>query len=315
MPESSDSTGKSTRLALADPPSSPQPGPSTGGRGAGATARSRKGHELDTAVAVALRSLRRNAVLNVTVRSLLAMWALVAAALAIAYTATRSDTIVATLTSTSSTEPFAVRLLSLSLPALLLAGLGAMCSVAAWLLHSRGREDLERGMECVSRLQREAEVAITARGLTHVFEEKLATARRGFSLQLWLGRTLFLVSLTLFSAALANAIATGVDLATVALGAGSLLTALYGTARSVPKRIACHLADVLQMQCAITGCIRQISLIEAEAYALLCKHKDDPETVVDAVAECQRAIDVAVERTIVLIQRYADPDRSLPASE
>jgi hypothetical protein len=62
--------------------------------------------------------------------------------------------------------------------------------------------------------------------------------------------------------------------------AGSLLTALYGTARSVPRRIACHLADVLQMQCAVTGCIRQISLIEAEAYALLCKHKDDPETVI-----------------------------------
>ena len=91
--------------------------------------------------------------------------------------------------------------------------------------------------------------------------------------------------------------------------AGSLLTALYGTARSVPRRIACHLADVLQMQCAVTGCIRQISLIEAEAYALLCKHKDDPETVIGAVAECQRAIDVAVERTVVLIERYTDPDR------
>jgi hypothetical protein len=38
-------------------------------------------------------------------------------------------------------DPFVIRLLSLSLPALLLAGLGALCSVAAWLIYSRGRED------------------------------------------------------------------------------------------------------------------------------------------------------------------------------
>ena len=313
MSDPSDTTGTGARLALAAEPPSPEgDGPAVIADDAPA-AKPRRHGELDTAVAVALRSLRRNAVLNLMVRALLAIWALAAAGLAIAYTATRSVEIVATLTSTASTEPFVVRLLSLSLPALLLAGLGALCSVAAWLLYSRGREDLERGMESVSRLQREAEVAITARGLTHVFEEKLATARRGFSLQLWLGRTLFLVSLTLFSAAVANAIAAGVDLATVVLGAGSLLTALYGTARSVPRRIACHLADVLQMQCAVTGCIRQISLIEAEAYALLCKHKDDPESVMRDVAECQRAIDVAVKRTVVLIERYTDPggERSL----
>jgi hypothetical protein len=262
------------------------------------------------AVRLALQALRRNALLNVVVRALLAIWALAAAGLAIAYTAARSTQIVETLTSGSSAEPFVIRLLSLSVPALLLAGLSVLCAVAAWLLYSRGREDLERGMESVSRLQREAEVAITARGLTHVFEEKLATARRGFGLQLWLGRTLFLVSLTLFSAAVVNAVAAGVDPATVTLGAGSLVTALYGTARSVPQRIACHLADVLQMQCAVTGCIRQISLVEAEAYALLSQHKEDPETVIDAIAECRRAIDVAVRGTVELIERNADPKGS-----
>jgi hypothetical protein len=89
--------------------------------------------------------------------------------------------------------------LAQTLPVALLAALAILCGIATWLLHSRGQEEIEQAMDGIGRLRREAEVAIPARGLAHVFEEKLANARRAYLLQLWLGRTLFLVSLGLFA--------------------------------------------------------------------------------------------------------------------
>jgi hypothetical protein len=261
----------------------------------------------EAAVDVAVKAARRNASLNVVVRALLGTWALLALALAMAYVTVRSGEIVDELANGVSEDEFVMRLIALILPAVVLVMIAAGCTGAAWLLYSRGREDLERGMESIARLQREAEVAIAARGLTHVFEEKLETAHRAFSLQLWLGRTLFVVSLTLFAGAITQAVAAGIDLTTLALGSGALTSALYGTARAVPHRIACHLADVLQMQCAVTGCIRQISLIEAQAYALLSKGRADPERSTQIVSGLQVRIDEAVQATVARIEKYADP--------
>ena len=168
-----------------------------------------------------------------------------------------------------------------------------------------GRRSSERASDCVGRLRREAEVAIPARGLTHVFEEKLANARRAYVLQLWLGRALFLVSLGLFSAALINAIAGGESLLTAVFTAGSIVGVLFGTARRVPRTIARHLADVVQVQCAITGCDRQIGMFENYAYNLLNERSTDD--VLGALVVVHERIETVIENAVTRIERYADP--------
>ena len=278
--------------------------PSDGSQGAAAP---EVNVQLEECVALASKALWRSATLNFGVRVVLAAAALVSIALAIAYTALHGDEIAGAVADSSPSDALGLRLISLTAPPLLFTLFAALCACTAWVAFSRGREELERGLDGVARLQREAEAGIAARGLTHVFEEKLATAHRAFTLLLWLGRTLFIVSLTLFAAAVVNAIATGVGPETLILGGSSLLSALFGTARIIPERIACHLADVLQIQCAVTGCIREISLLEAEAYALLCRHKDDPENVAELVCDLHTRIDEAVQNAVVRIEDYADP--------
>jgi len=206
-------------------------------------------------------------------------------------------------------ESLATRVLAETLPVALLLVLAMMSGFATWILHSRGIEELDHSLDGIGRLSRQAEVAIPARGLTYVFEEKLANVRKAYLLQLWLGRTLFIVSLGLVLGAVLNAVFKGEELVSLALGGGGLLGAAWGTAKKVPKTIAHHLADVVQLQSAIAGCDRQIGLFETYAYALL---KDvqpaDRENVLPRLMEVHRAIEGVVDQAILRIEKYSDPE-------
>jgi hypothetical protein len=67
-----------------------------------------------------------------------------------------------------------------------------------------------------------------------------------------------------------------------------------------------HLADVVQIQSIITGCDRQISLLESAALAAL-KNNADPIAAHRLVLEAQSRIDQVVERAVVRIEDFADP--------
>jgi len=163
-----------------------------------------------------------------------------------------------------------------------------------------------RTLDTVSRMEREGEVAVSARGLIYAFEEKLQNARRAFMLLLWLGRTLFLVCLGLFAAAIVNALVGGSDLVTAVLGGSSVAGALLGVVRAVPRTLAHNLADVIQIQSIITGCDRQISLLESAAFNAINRSADAAATQ-DAVIDVQRRMDQVVASAVRRIERYTDP--------
>jgi hypothetical protein len=268
---------------------------------------STRSQQADDLTQILLRAVKTNTRLNAIVRCLLAALGLGAMISALIYTLAHASSIVTALADDSPEGASLVeRVFTQTWPVILLIALSVMTMVAAWVAHARGQEELERASDCVGRLRREAEVAIPARGLTHVFEEKLANARRAYILQLWLGRALFLVSLGLFSAAVINALAGGESLVTATFTAGSIVGVLFGTARRVPRTIARHLADVVQVQAAITGCDRQIGMFENYAYKLL-KDKRATDDALGALIVVHERIETVVDNAIKRVERYADP--------
>jgi hypothetical protein len=277
---------------------------------------STRSQQADDLTEILLGAVKDNTRLNAVLRCVLAMLGVVATAAALIYTLTHASEIVGALSSARPAEVSLLeRILAQTWPVLVLMALAAITAVAAWWAHVRGQEEIERASDCVGRLRREAEVAIPARGLTHVFEEKLANARRAYVLQLWLGRALFLVSLGLFSAGVINALAGGESIVTATFTAGSVIGVLFGTARRVPRTIARHLADIVQVQTAITGCDRQIGMFENYAYKLL-KDERSSEDVLAALILVHERIEAVVENAIQRVERYADPgDDAEPPSQ
>ena len=139
------------------------------------------------------------------------------------------------------------------------------------------------------------------------FEEQLASAKRGHSLLLWIGRTLFIVTLGLFVAAFISALWHGVDPMTVGLGVGSLAGAVLGVATKMPESIAHDVANVMQLQLVVTGAHRQIGMLESDAFASL----NNPETArAEAhtmLLEVQNRIDTVVDTAIKQVEKFADP--------
>jgi len=246
-------------------------------------------------------TLRTNTVLNLCVRAGLAIIALAAAASAVAYTWLRGDELAQAIAG----EGDAGDLLAVAMPFLFFVLLSALAGVAAAVAHARGLEETSRTLEALTRIEREGEVAVSARGLIFSFEEKLHNARHAFTLQLWLGRTMFLVCLGLLAATLINALADE-GLASIATGAGSVFAAFLGVTKRVPHNVGRHLADVVQIQSIITGCDRQISLLESAALAAL-KNNADPNTAHRFVLEAQSRIDEVVDRAVIRIEDFADP--------
>jgi hypothetical protein len=255
-----------------------------------------------------VRTLRWNSRLNFAARLLLMLFSLVAAGLAVLYVTQRADAIVQILREPGTTgDMIGERLLALTAPVLLLALFAGLAAAAVVVVHSRGAEENHRTLDSINRLRREGEVAVSARGLIVAFEEQLGTARRAFTLLLWFGRTLFIVCLGLFAAALLNAVVSGVDWWTVGLGASSLGGAVFGVAQKVPDTVANHLANVIQVQAIVTGTQRQISLLESDAFAALNHDEASPEQQHGIVMAVQERMERVVKDAVGQIQHLAEP--------
>jgi hypothetical protein len=242
--------------------------------------------------------------LSLIVRSLLGVFALSVLGLAAAYAWIRGDEMVDILQQPRAEgQILGERLLALTAPVLLLVLLGALAAGAAFVIHSRGAEQTYRTIDAINRIRREGEVAVSARGLTHAFEEKLQNASKAFSVLLWFGRTLFIVCLGLFTVAVLETIASGVDLFTVTLGAASIGGAILAVVTGLPEKLSHQLADVLQLQAIVTGCDRQISLLESHAFSVLNRKQTAQDGGRGRGFEDFRAID---EEVLLIQQRMDD---------
>jgi hypothetical protein len=246
-------------------------------------------------------TVERNAKLNLWVRALLAAIGLGAGAAAVVYTL-RHGAELATLVDAKSTADLSRRLLALTMPVILLVALAGIAAATAWTTHARGLDEFFRTIDCVNRVEREGEVAVSARGLIVAFEAKLQNAQRAFTLLLWIGRTTFVICLGLFTAAVVRAVLGDFDLATAVLAGGSLLGAVVSFVRGAPETITENLAAVIRVQSIITGCDRQISLLESDAFAAL-NNATIPRAEAHAIAiEDQERIDAVVARAVERIK-------------
>lgn len=236
---------------------------------------------------------------------------LAAASLAILYAWQRSDEIAGE----GRSDFLGEELVALILPIALLAVLAAAAGVAAWMVHSRGLDETYRALDTASRIHREAEVAVSARGLVHSFEEKLNSTHRAFTLLLWFGRTLFLVSLGLFVIALLNAVFRGVDVYTAVLGGSSLVGVVVGFLSKVPERVKSDLEDVVQIQVIVTGFHRQVSLLESHAFDEEHATHPDPARALEAQTRIDQAVQGAAERIARVDGRAQAERESTPPSE
>ena len=222
---------------------------------------------------LALGTLKSNSRLNFSARVLLMLFALSASTLAVLYIFIHAGEMVQVLTDPSG-KVLGEELLALTAPVLLLMLLAGLAAIVGFVVHSRGVDESVHTLDAVNRLRREGEVAVSARGLIVAFEEQLASAKRGHALLLWIGRTLFIVTLGLFVAAFISALWHGVDPLTVGLGVGSLAGAVLGVATKMPESIAHDVANVMQLQLVVTGAHRQIGMLESDAFASLNNQGD-----------------------------------------
>jgi hypothetical protein len=249
------------------------------------------------------RTVDRNARLNLWVRTALAVLGLCAGGLAIAYTVSHGADL-AKLIDAKSTGDLWRRLLALTMPVILLVALAAIAAVTAWTTHSRGLDELFRTIDCVNRVEREGEVAVSARGLIVAFESKLQNAQRAFTLLLWIGRATFVICLGLFAAAVVRTAVLGhVDLATAALAAGSLLGVVVSLVKGAPRTITENLVAVIEVQSIVTGCDRQISLLESDAFSALNNKAISRAQAHRIATDVQERIDATVEKAIERLKR------------
>jgi hypothetical protein len=260
------------------------------------------------AIRVVTRSLRANAVVNLTVRVLLGVFGLVCGTLALRYIAIHGDEMVQILRkSTDAGDLIGPRLLVLCVPVLLFGMLAGLAAAAAWTVHARGQDEMGHTLDVLTRLKREGEVAVSARGLMFAFEEKLQNARRAFTLLLWLGRMLFVICMGLFAAAVINAMVKGQDVVTVAFGATSVAGSLLAVTQGVPRNVKKHLADVIQVQTIVTGCDRQISLLESDALAALNNRHFGVMETHQIVVDVQERMGAVVDNAVTMVERCVDP--------
>lgn len=257
-------------------------------------------------IRASLKHRNANAALNVAGRVLLMVFALGTASVAAVLVYLRADEIIKALT--DGDDALWSELLALTAPVLLLLVLAGLAVIVGFLAHSRDLDESFKTFDSVNRLRREDEVAVSARGLVVAFESQLAAVKRAHGLTLWVGRTLFIVTIGLFVACAIRTLAEGVDPTTAILGATSLTGALLGAATKVPTRIAHEAANVVQLQLIVTGAHRQIGMLESDAFASL-NNKETPRA--DAhrmVLEIQQRIEDVVDMATKQVEGYADPE-------
>ena len=256
---------------------------------------------------VALHTLRTNSSLNLIGRVLLMLFALGTGSAAVVLVYLRADEMVQALNDPARSDEIAKQLLALTAPVLLLIVLAGLAVVVGFLAHSRGLDESVRTFDSVNRLRRENEVAVSARGLIVAFEEQLSSIKRAHGVVMWVARSLFIVTIGLFLVCVVMTLAQGADPATLLLGAASLIGALLGTAKNVPRTIAHHSANVLQMQLIVTGAHRQISMLESAAISVLNHKKTEREDAHRMVLEAQQKIEDVLARAIAQVEDFADP--------
>lgn len=256
----------------------------------------------------AFLSLRRNATLNFLVRLGLNLSSLASIAVFLWYATRRGDDMVRALLDQEESNFHEETLLALTIPLILMMLLAAISLGAALVVQSRGRDEFESGLAGISRLRREAIAGVArTRETTHVLEEFVVNARRAFRLQLWFARTLFLVSLTLFAAAVVDAIISSVDVGTIALAAGSLTGLLIGIATGAGSSVGMHLGDATQMQLVVANATRQVSVVEEHLLKTVEVHERTPEAARAAIEQGLAQITAITERSVDMIQLYAEP--------
>jgi hypothetical protein len=194
-------------------------------------------------------------ILDQAARLALIFAALGAGTLAVIYVAAHADDM-ATNAVNNAGEGHLLRLfMSLTLPAVVLAGLAILAGASAWLAHKRGVEAFERGVQTMRQSIRDAYIPVKSREI----EEQIGYARKAFAMQLWLSRLLFIISLGLFTGAVGYSIAQHeIDFMSVGLAAGSLAATLWGTAKMVPTDVTRHLASIVEIQVAVDALDRQL---------------------------------------------------------
>jgi hypothetical protein len=254
---------------------------------------------------LSLGTLKANSRLNLVARLLLMLFSLTTAALAVIYVVTRAHAAVEILQRPG--DELAPRLLALGAPVLLLIAFAILGAIAVAVVHSRSLDESVRTLDSINRLRREGEVAVSARGLVVAFEEQIATIRHSHTLLLLLGRTLFIISLGLFSVAAISALWRGVDLWTLGMGVSSLGGAMWTTASRVPTNVAHDAANVVQVQMIVTAAHRQIGLLESDAFAALNARETDVAAAHAVALENQERIERVMTTAIAQIETYTDP--------
>ena len=94
-----------------------------------------------------------------------------------------------------------------------------------------------------------------------------------------------------------------IDVTRRSIEAGSLLA----VAKDVPRKVKEHLADVIQVQTIVTGCDRQISLLESDALAALNNAQCGVVDTHHIVIEVQERMSTVVALAVKQIEDYVDP--------
>lgn len=280
-----------------------------------------RGRERDDAVrpsplseaqaSVLIDAVGRASRVGLRLRSALLVVAILAAGLATLYTMRHGDEMVsAILDRDPATDMLWERVISLTLPVLLLIALGAVCVAAAYVMQSRALDDRERALDAIARIQRETEGGVSrARTLARLSEDDLTHARREFAMQMMFGRASWWLTVTLLAVSVVYSLATTtLDAYSVAFGAGGVLSHLFAAALGVPTKIRCNLAALSQRHLIVSGYAREIGLIEADAYRAITRRRSEHHQVSADIAaaahEIRKATGVAVDH----IQRYCKSD-------
>jgi hypothetical protein len=260
--------------------------------------------------AVLVDAVARAARIGLVLRTMLFGGAVIAGLMALLYTWRRGDAMVdAILSGDREVAPLGERLLTLTLPVLLLVFLGAMCVIGAAVLQSRALDERERALDAIARVRRETESgASRMRTLARLAEDDLTHARREYLMQLAFGRGVVVLAGGMIICAISYSLAVGdVDRYTLAFGGGAVVPWLLGVVLDLPTKIARNLFALSQRHLIVAAFAREVGVIEAHAYRDLGRTRRQGRAQSDAeprAFDSAEAIDSAVERAVWRIQHY-----------
>ncbi len=268
----------------------------------------------DAQTSVLIHAVARASVVGLVMRTALFAVAIGAAGLAVVYTLRNGESMVDAILVRDPAEVLLwERVVSLTLPVLLFVFLGAVCLAGAYVLQSRALDERERALDAIARIQRESEGGVSrTRTLARLSEDDLTHARREFAMHVAFGRASWWLAVSLLAISVTYSIGAGtLDGYSLALSGGGLLSYLLGVAFKVPTRVRCNLAALSQRHLIVSGYVREIGLIEAEAYRAIGAARrrgaaaaPSADTIAAAAREIRAATGVAMDR----VDKYCKTD-------